>query len=226
MKIKYLYDLVNDLTDKNNGRYITADEFNRAYRASELELFDECIGATNKKLDNRTQVAYGKSQNTDTRLEPFRMSITKNIVDGETTLPTDCAKITGIYTSKRRPIAIKRIDEDRLGMIIESPFREPDETEIYYMEGKGNLLIYGIINSVYITYLKTPKQGKYVTKKVSIVAGSRTVEREVFDETNSVDIEWGERELLDLANRILAKLAIPMRDGFLSQSIQNNKNNE
>ena len=64
-KVKTLYDLVLDLTDKNAGRYFTEDEFNRALRMSELELFDECIGATNKKLDNRNNVAYGKSQDTD-----------------------------------------------------------------------------------------------------------------------------------------------------------------
>lgn len=226
MKIKTLYDLTQDLTDKNNGRYFTDEEWNRAYRLSELELLDECLGATNKRLDGRTNVAYGKSQNTDFRLEPFRKDVTLPIVDGEITLPTDCAKVTGTYTSKRRPKALRRIDEDRLGEIYDNPLREPNDEDIYYIEGKGTLLVYGNINSAHLTYIKVPKEGVYKTKEVTITAGTRTVTREVFDEDNSVDIEWHERELLDLATRILAKLAIPMKDAFLAQSVQVNKTNE
>lgn len=225
-KVKTLYDLVLDLTDKNAGRYFTEDEFNRALRTSELEYFDECIGATNKKLDNRTNVAYGKSQDTDARLEPFRKNVTRNVVDGELTLPNDCGKITGVYTSRRTPKAIKRIDEDRLGVIFDNPLRSPNEDEIYYLEEKKSLLIFGILESAYITYLKIPTAGKYASKEVTVTSGTRTVKRREYDDANSVDVEWNERELLDLANRILAKLAIPMKDAFLTQSIQVNKTNE
>ena len=120
----------------------------------------------------------------------------------------------------------KSIKPVKLGLLKYLTYITPNEDEIYYLEEKKSLLIYGILESAYITYLKVPTAGKYVSKEVTVTSGSRTVKRREYDDTNSVDIEWNERELLDLANRILAKLAIPMKDSFLAQSVQVNKTNE
>src|SRR5690606_39369954 len=110
--IKLIYETVTDLLDKNNGKFITVEEFNRYVKLGSLELFDECIGATNKNIDGRTLVAYGRNQNTDKRLEPFRRGVSLSVVGGEVTLPSDCAKISAVVTSKNRPKALIRIDED------------------------------------------------------------------------------------------------------------------
>ena len=224
--IKTIYDLIVDLLDKNNGRFITAEEATRIINISSDELYDDCIGATNKNLDKRTNVAYGKSQNTDFRLAPFRKNTTVAVVDGEATLPEDCGKITAVLMSKEMPIALRRLDEDRMGMVLNNPLREPNEDDIYYIEDNGSLQILGVADSVYIKYLKTPTPAKYVEKSVEITVGNRTVERKVFDEENSVDLEWHDREIMDIVTRVLAKLSVPVRDGFLSQQMQMNKVNE
>ena len=224
--VETLYNIVIDAIDKNNGRFITEDEFNRLAHVAQLELFDDCIGATNKKLNNQTLVAYGKSQNTDKRLEPFRANATKAVVEGEVELPSDCEKLTAVLTSKRSMKALIRIDEDRIGMLYDNPLREPNEDEIYYLEDNYSLQVFGIIGSVYLAYLRTPRKPLYKTKEVDITAGTRTVKRKVFDEVNSVHLEWNEREAMDIANRILAKLSIPTRDSFLAQNVQLAKNNE
>lgn len=224
--VKTVYDLIHDLLDKNNSRIITAEEATRLINVCSYELYDECMGATNKNLDRRTNVAYGKSQNTDFRLEPFRKNSNIPVVDGEATLPLDCGKITAVLLSKDMPIALRRLDEDRMGMVMNNPLREPNEEDIYYVEDKGSLQILGVADSIYIKYLKTPTPAKYAEKDVVITVGDRTVTRKEFDEDNSVDLEWHDRELMDIVTRVLAKLSVPVRDGFLSQQMQLNKVNE
>jgi len=227
ISIKSLKDTVDDLLDKNNARISTGEEFTRLVNISQLELFDECIGATNKLLNNQTLVAYGRSQNTDRRLEPFRTDGVLAVVDGEVSLPTDCEKITGVFTSKSRPKALIRVDEDRLGMLFDNPLRSPNEDDVYYMEQGGNsLMILGAIDTIYITYLRKPTPALYNEVSTHITVGSRTVTRMVFDQDTSVDLEWNERETMDLVNRLLDKLSIPTRDVFVSQKAQINKTNE
>lgn len=227
ISIKNLKDTVDDLLDANNARISSGSEFTRITNISQLELFDECIGATSKLLDGRTLVAYGRSQNTDRRLEPFRAEATVAIVDGEVSLPTGCEKITGVFTNKTRPKALTRVDEDRLGMLFDNPLRSPNEDDIYYMEqGSNTLLVLGAIESVYITYLRKPTPCLYNEVSTQITVGDRTVTRMIFDEATSVNLDWNERETMDLVNRILDKLSIPIKDGFLSQKVQINKSNE
>lgn len=225
--IKRIKDTIDDLLNKNNSRISTGEEITRLLNISQLELFDECIGATNKLLDNRTLVAYGRSQNTDRRLEPFRDDSVLDVVDGEVSLPQDCEKITGVFTSKSRPKALIRIDEDRLGMIFDNPLRSPNEDDIYYMEqGNNSLMVIGLIDKVYITYLRKPTPCLYTESPVEITVGNRTVTRMSFDRNSSVDLEWNERETMDIINRVLDKLSIPTRDTYLSQKVQINKSNE
>src|SRR5690606_22589991 len=115
ISIKSLKNTLDDLLDTNNTMLSNAEEITRLVNISHLEHVDECIGATNKLLNNQTLVAYGRSQNTDRRLEPFRTDAVLAVVDGEVNLPQDCEKITGVFTSKSRPKALIRVDEDRLG---------------------------------------------------------------------------------------------------------------
>lgn len=224
--VKVIYDLINDLLDKNNSRFITAEEATRLINISSLELFDDCIGATNKNLDRRTNVAYGRSQNTDFRLEPFRTNSNIPVVDGEASIPLNCGKITAVLMSKELPIALKRVDEDRVGMLYGNPLREPNEDDIYYIEDKGSIQILGAVDSVYLKYLKTPTEAVYAEKDEVFTVGERTVIRKVFDVDNSVDLEWHDREVMDIVTRVLSKLSVPVRDGFLSQQMQLNKVNE
>lgn len=226
ISIKSVYDNVNDLLSKNNSMFVTAEEFNRYVRMSSLELFDECIGSTNRRLDNRTIVNYGRSQTTDKRLEPFRTGQQVSVVSGEASLPSDCENILSITRSKTNPRKIERIDEDRVGYLYDNVFRYPDDDDIYYMEGNGNIQIFGAIGSVYINYLKTPVTPVYAERDITITVGTRTVTRREYDPDNSVDLEWNEREELDIVNRVLAKIGIPLKDQFVEQMVNVNKTNE
>lgn len=226
IKINDLVDLVNDLSSKNNGKWFDAKEITRYAHTSQLELFDELVGNTNKRLDNKTNVSYGKSQQTDNRLEPFVKKLTLSVVDGEATLPEDCEKVNAILVSKTNLKALKRVDEDRIGMIMDNPLREPDEDDIYYMQQGRSIQVFGLVDSIYVLYLKTPRKPVYATKEIDVTSGSRTVKRQVYDSVNSVDLEWKENEMIDLATRILAKTGLSMRDGFVEQIVQVNKTNE
>src|SRR5699024_2836021 len=190
ISIKTVNDLVLDILDKNNGKYLTGEEVTRLVNISSQELFDELVGITNKKLDGRTNVVYGKSQNTDRRLNPFRTNVTIPVVSVEALLPSDCGKITSVIISRDMPVALKRIEEDRLGMIYGNTLREHNDEEMYYLEDTEVLQILGALDSVNVKYLKRPSPALYEKKDETITAGSRTVVRKVYDEDNSVDLEW------------------------------------
>lgn len=227
VSIKYVHDMVNDLLSKNNGKYITKDELNRHAHASSLELFDELVGVTNRRLNQQTLVNYGRTQKTDERLKPFKKtSPVITVVDGEFTMPSDVAVILSVLTTDNR--AIKPIDEDRIGTIGDNPFRSPDEEDVYYLEGGENepTQLFGLADKVKVTYLRKPIKPKYETKETTITVGDRTVTREIYDEANSVDFDWDERQTLDLVTRILAKVGVSLKDGFVEQMVQVNKNNE
>jgi len=226
VSIKYVYDLVNDLADQNNGRQITAEEFTRYAQLTNLEVYDEYIGARNKKIDNRTLVNFGRSQDTDRRLDIFKEGATVPIVDGDGTLPVNCGKILNVLQSKKIPKAITRIDDDRLGMLYGNPLREPDADDIYYRDGNKSIEIFGAISSVYVNYLRLPVDPVYKEKDVEITVGDRTVIRKEFDEVGSVNFEWDNREAYDLVVRILQKAGIPMKDNFIEQMVNNIKTEE
>ena len=217
VNIKYVYDLVNDLADKNNGRYIDGEEFTRYAQTSNNELFDELIGATNLRANRQSRVVIGVSQDLDSRLKPFRDSATVSVVEGEASVPENCRKILNVLTSKRNPKALIRLDDDRVGMIFGNPLREPDEDDIYYVDGYKNLEVFGNIDSIYINYLRSPISPVYAEKEEVITSGSREVTRKVYDPDNSVDFEWDEPQTLDLVVRILQKAGIPMKDNFIEQ---------
>lgn len=221
-----LYNALNEQLSKDNFRGITGEEFTRSVNIIQDAYFRELIGRTNSKVDGRTRVSYGNNQDTDARLDAFRERRDIDVIDGIANLPSDAEKVSSMVNKSTRT-ALKRLDEDRIGSIFGNPLREPNEDDIYYLEGgKGVIEVFGIVDKITVRYLRLPKRAKLVMRPETITAGSRTVTRYVPDSGESINLEWGETEKKNILNRLIDMFSTPNRDVFLTQKTERSKVNE
>lgn len=213
ISVKDNYDLVNDLASKNNGVFISPEEYNRYATLASNELFDELRGAKNRNVST-----YGRSRTLDSRLNPFRKTVDDSFINYEVDKEEDYVQALAMYDSNYLPI--KPIDEDRLARLHQNPLAQPDEEELYYIErvDKFELLATQGDISFTLEYLKKPVSPDY---KYTIVNN-----RPVFNPTGSVNFEWDKNMEMELTTRILSYLGISMKDGFITQVTNNSKAQE
>lgn len=216
-KVKVVYDTVLDLLSQNNGDYLGMDEFNRfAFQASN-EYYDDLTGSKTSP-----KIVYGRNRIVDRRLNGFRESVDIPVPSNKlVTLPED---LGFIRTVLHEGDAVRPIDEDRIGKLNKDTLASPNEDDKYYSEmGDTIRILNDDISEITLMYLKKPVEPKYAYTMQTV--GGR--QRPVYDSVNSVDfIGWDERETTELVTRILAKAGVTMRDGFISNTVIQNKNEE
>lgn len=209
------YKLVNDLLSKNNGAFISFEEYTRYAAISSDSLFDDIIGA-----DNTSVVSYGRNRTLDARLMPFRvMNQPVLLVAGIGTLPTDWAKTNAVRLPDGTPV--HPVDEDRRGMGKQDYYAKPSESRYVYYEGNGNIEVEPLTTDVVMDYLKRPTPPVYA---YTMSTGSRP--RPIYDPVNSVDFDWDARQENDLTIRILQLCGVSMSNGQIVQYTQAIKQTE
>ena len=194
------YKYVNDLLSKNNGVYISPDEYERYGYTASLEMFDDFTG-----IKTIPKITYGKNRLVDSRLNPFKKRVNLSFSGEYLDKPTNLKYITAVYTSELLPTPIKPIDEDRYAMIFRNPLTSPSDDDIYYIEEATKLRLLGNENlAVWVEYLERPSPIKW---NYTIVNG-----RPVYNPTGSVNYQWDVSETQELTNRILLKAGMSMKD--------------
>lgn len=197
------YKLVNDLLSKNNGVYLTPDEYNRYAEIASLEYFDTLVGSKNT---NRS--VYGINRTLDRRLKEFREVAPTLVEDGVAELPDNCELLTAVYTDDYIPL--RQTDEDRFARLMQDPLASPTEDDPVYKEINEYIEVFPeTLPSVTIEYLRKPLSPKY----------AYTVEnrRAVYNPTNSVHFEWNKRDESELTMRILQLCGISVGSPELLQ---------
>src|SRR5690625_2127163 len=214
--IKELYDTVLDLISKNNGEYISPEEFNRYVNIASLSYFDDITGSK-----TNPRIVYGKNRITDRRLDTFREEFTTVVpVDRRIDLPEGLEFIRTVIDTEDRT-AVVPVDEDREGMLSRDPFAKPDKTNKYYTEGKGFIKILNTdLEEIEIKYLRKPVKAEYSYTRT----GTRG--RPEYDPTNSENLEWNERETNEIITRILERVSLSLRDAYLAQNNNVTKSQE
>lgn len=212
ISVKENYELINDLLSKNNGVFISLQEYGRYATLASNDLFDTLRG--NK---NQNRAVYGKNRTLDSRLNPFRVSEDITFTASTAAKPEDLEQILAIYDSTFIPV--KPIDEDRLAQLMQHPLRKPNEEDKYYIERVDSLKLLGATTLTgTIEYLKRPQE---------IVYGYTIVgRRPVHDEATSVNFEWDKNMETEIINRILGYMGLSMKDSFTTQVSNNNKSQE
>lgn len=200
---------VNDLLSKNNGVYISPDEYERYGYTASLEMFDDFLG-----IKTTPRVTYGKSRLIDSRLNPFRKRVNLSFSGEYLDKPTNLRHITAVYTSELLPTPIKPIDEDRYAMVFKDPLSSPNDDDIYYIEETDKLRLLGNENlAVWVEYLERPSPIKW---NYTLTNG-----RPVYNSTGSVNYQWDISETQELTNRILLKAGMSMKDVLSIQTASN-----
>lgn len=207
------YILVQDLLSKNNGVFISPGEYNRYASIASKALFDSYIGA-----DTATKVNYGRNRTLDFRLAPFRETETLPVVSGVVAFPEDLAKINKVHTVDYKPI--RPIDEDRLAVAHQDPYTEPGDDEIFYEETSDSIILFPAdIEEVIFTYLKKPVEPVY-----AFTVGSNG--RPVYDDANSVHMEWDKSQEMEITMRILQLCGVSMSHNQIIGYTQQKQNEE
>lgn len=212
ISVKDNYKLLNDLLSKNNGQYISPEEYGRYATLASNELFDELRG--NK---NQNRSTYGRNRTLDARLNPFKKNITATFAAGLYTKPTDLVQITALYTSTFIPV--KPVDEDRIATLMNDPLASPNATDKYYVEEYLKLRL--LTDTALVCTIE------YLAKPATIIYAYTVVGRSaVFNQTGTVDFEWDKNMEMELTTRILGYMGLSMKDGFITQVSNNNLTKE
>lgn len=195
-----VYQLVCDLLSKNNGVYISPQEFTRYANVANYQMFDDYCG-----IKTTPRVTYGKNRLVDERLNPFRRRASLTFASGVATKPTNLKHITAVYTADAIPIAVKPTDEDRYANLFSDPLASPNAQDKYYIETETSLRLLGETSlSAWIEYLERP---------VAVVYGTIEVNgRPVYNPSTSVHFQWDVSETIEITNRILLQAGLSMKD--------------
>lgn len=200
------YRLVQDLLSKNNGVYITPEEYNRYAELASNDLFDKLVGAK-----NNNSTAYGINRTLDRRLMPFRRVDIVPVVGGVANEPADSALIRSVYYFLNgTPKPLRVVDEDRFAKLFDDPFAKPTEEEPVYIEDNLSIRVYPeTITELTIEYLKRPVAPVYAYTEVN--------RRPLYDAVNSINFDWDKREEAELTMRILQYAGVSMTNGQVVQ---------
>lgn len=204
-----LISLYNDfltLLNKNNGEYVSPEEFVSYVKLANEEMYNEFLGRKNLR-----KTVYGNNSITDNRLNVFRTKSGNIPYDPETkeiTVPTDCKHIRSVTDNYGNPILYQ--DDNRFNMLRKDSTVNLRDTSFYKEEGLAlEVLTEMPISHVVIHYLRDPKEPKLPYT---------IVDREiVFDTVGVVDLEWDKDQTGNILSRVLVWSGVTLRDGMMTQ---------
>ena len=117
LKVKLVYDTVNDLLSKNNGVTLSPDEFNRYAELASNALQDEYRGANTAQRSTM-----GRNRTLDSRL--LRHVVSDHTLStnggGYAPLPDDWVQTLTLRTPDYSPV--RPVDEDRITVVFQDPY--------------------------------------------------------------------------------------------------------
>ncbi len=204
-KIKEIHDQVNLLTAKGRTGYHSPEQIDLAIYKASKEKFNEYY----KIYEQDNQL----SDSMDVFLsDPISLTLTS----GKYTLPVDFVHEVGEITSGTTGRTVKRLTHSQLAYRRNSSLVPPSADYPICTFYKTYIQFYPTdITNVKMVYLKKPVAPKYA---YTIVSG-----RPVYDDANSIDVEWNDVDIGKIATKALVILGINLDDPLLVQYATNNE---
>jgi len=217
--VEYIFNATNDLTRKNNAGYTSSEEFNR-----HLNQCQDMLMRYYYKLFEESQIVVDS-------LFPFLKELQLIVgTNGIVPMPDDyryrlevgylevfnaACEETGGPTIQPKPMHYLAANE--VIETLSSPIRKPSkEKRIYKHTFVNNYMqVYpkDLTGYVNFKYVRDPLQAVYATTFDSI---NRI---QVFDSSNSVDLEWLDQDRDNLVDLLLLMKGISIRETALTQWI-------
>lgn len=198
-KIKEIHDQINLLTTKGRTGYHTASEIDIAVYMASKWLYDFYYGL------------FEQNNAIHDSLSPFMTDpAVITLTSGKYTLPDDFIHEIGDITAGTENVQVDTVDRAALGKRRNSPLTPPSFEYPICCFYQTYIQFYPItISNVKFSYLKKPVQPVYAT---TISNG-----REVYDDANSVDVEWNEIDVTKVTTRAMSVLGVNLEDSKLVQ---------
>lgn len=199
--IKKIHDVLADLEGKNIASSHPPEQVDRVLYMIIVDLF-------NKYYDN-----YVKTRKISNYLLPFKRQATVTLINGIGDLPPDFAQHRAVYFGNVQvDIVEDKFWNGRLNSKLSPPSLTTPIGRIENIEAgnarKLEIPVTGI-STVKLQYFKTPIEPKYAYT----IVGTRYV----YDEANSVDVEFPIGMYPDIVVRLLNAFGITLREGQLIQ---------
>jgi hypothetical protein len=196
-KIKEIHDQINLLTAKGRTGYHSPTEI------------DIAVYMASKALYNELYQVYEETNEISDSMSSFLSSPTLlTLTSGQATIPDDFIHEVGNISANGKPV--KRVTHAQLSKRLVSALTPPSADYPICVFYSSFIKFYPTtITNVYMTYLKKPVQPVYA---FTVSSG-----RPVYDDDNSVDIEWGHDDIIRVTNKALEILAQNLSDPMLSQ---------
>lgn len=207
-KIKEIHDQVNLLTTKGRTGYHTAEEIDIAVYMASKWLYDFYF----KMFDENNSL--------HDSLRPFTTDPTIiTLTNGQYTLPVDFIHEIGQITSGAVDGMVDTVDRAALAKRLSNNLVPPSLNYPICVFYQTYIQFYPInITNVKFSYLKKPVQPIYAT---TISNG-----RQVYDDVNSVDVEWNEVDLVKVTTRAMSVLGINLEDMKLVEWSESKENKD
>ncbi len=204
--IKSIHDLIDLLTLKGKTGYIPRVDIDIAVYTASKDLFRE------------EYRLYEQTQEISDSLTPFKADPTTLTLDvnGKATKPADYLHCTSMRSGT---ITVEEIEEAFIGEKLNDDLCPPEASFPVCVFYSTYIQFYPItISGVKITYLKNPVAPLYAYDLVN--------DREVYNDTNSIDVEWNVGDQGRVTLRALSLLGITLSDQELTGfSLEEQKNN-
>jgi hypothetical protein len=231
VNIDELYRTVQFFANKEQSGFITPSEFNLLADRAQMEMFMKKFGnpeAVVGPMQPYPKYSYQETQKITDDLRPFVKRINLNLNFGQLQYPEDYVhfaslmavrfvNIAGTSNSIPRHIEIQAVDESELGYMLGSDivYPEPDYPVVAFYD--NYMQVYPIETSnVIFTYLRRPVKPLWAFDIVN--------NRPVYNDANSVDIEFPDETLNEIAMKILSYVGINLREPSLMQYSETQKN--
>lgn len=202
ININELHLLVLDILNKNSGQYMAPEEIDRFINLASTDYYNELIGSKNLR-----KTIYGKDRILDARLNPFKAKVERPVVNGSAEKPVGLKMIREVSYNGT---PLRQVEELRFSKLKDNPLADPIIEDPAFADEGASLSIRPTgMDKVTIYYLKEPAKAKW-----NYTENGRSTE---YAADGSIHLEWSESELPQLLFRVGNYLGLPVRDPYLMQ---------
>lgn len=218
MDIGYSYRIVQFIANKNNGAYISPQEFQDTFNLAQKQYQDELIEVLQGWNSNRgSKIIPANIQQVKQKLAPF-IAVASAAAGGNGQLgkPGNVEQLMSMRTQDNLK-RIWRVEEDRLATHLDSDI-DPVEDNPIYVERGSYYQIYPV-NIGTVNY-------DYIITAPDVVYGYTTVSgRPVYNAGTSTQPLWGDLDMTYILIRVLFMFGISIQAQNLTQYYGEVKNN-
>jgi len=206
-----LYNLAQDIINKNQNGYLSPDQFNLYIKQSEVSFLDYLLGEFQQYQYQRSQprVRYSQNEVIRQRLTPFIYGYNLHIDStGFAPYPADYQIVDAMwsyYGYKK----IKYVQQDSLASYYNSRIDPIQTNPIYLVEQDGFRFYPNELGMSKLSYVQTPSPMYWA---YTLDANGRPV----YDPINSIQPQWYITDLFEILARLLRMVGVSIQANEVS----------